>query len=731
MIVRASVALAVLAAVALSCRSGAGGPKPLDPNADRASLEQRAREATAAITDARLTAAASDPADWITHGGSYAETRYSELAKIDAGNAGQLGLAWFYDTNTNRGLEATPIVIDGILYATASWSTVFAIDARTGRQIWHYDPQVPREKGSDACCDVVNRGVAVYEGRVYVGTIDGRLIALDAANGRPVWEVQTTDTTRPYTITGAPRVVKGKVIIGNGGAELGVRGYVSAYDAKTGALDWRFYTVPGDPAQPQESAALEKALPTWSKSVGKGPAWWTVGGGGTVWDSMAYDPALDLLYVGTGNGSPWSRYARSPGGGDNLYLSSILALRPETGALVWHYQETPGDNWDYTATQHILLTTLQIDGKPREVLLHAPKNGFFYVLDRATGALLSAENYVEVTWAKGIDKKTGRPIEAKGTDYRAKTVVVKPSPYGGHNWQPMSFNPSTGLVYIPAQEIPTAFLLDKRFEYRPGRWNTGIDFKLITEAPRELVKGHLLAWDPVAQKEVWRVDHKTAWNGGTLTTAGNLVFQGTADGRFVAYRADTGAKLWEAPAQTGVIAAPVTYEIDGEQYVSVMAGWGGAFALTGGDAAAAAGVRNVGRLLTFKLGATAQLPPLEPVERKLAAWPAGEKPATAATVKQGEGLFAVSCSICHGAGGVSGGVLPDLRYSPVTPDRAAFEQVVRGGVRTANGMPSFAKDLSEKDVADIRSYLLAKASEEAAKLAGAGGAGGAPAAGNP
>ena len=717
--VRIALALAsaalVAALAAAGCQSGRGrAPHPLDPNADRAALEEHARVATAGIDDARLASAESDPADWLTHGGGYAEQRYSTLSQIDAASVGRLGLAWWYDTRTDRGLEATPIVVDGILYATASWSVAFALDARTGREIWRFDPEVPHEKGAYACCDVVNRGVAVYQGRVYLGTIDGRLIALDAATGEPVWQVQTTDTTRPYTITGAPRVVKGKVIIGNGGAELGVRGYVSAYDARSGELVWRFYTVPGDPSQPQESAALEKALPTWT-----GGEWWKVGGGGTVWDSMAYDPQLDLLYVGTGNGSPWSRYARSPKGGDNLYLSSILALRPDTGELAWYYQETPGDSWDYTATQHIVLATLEIDGRPRQVLLHAPKNGFFYVIDRGTGELLSAEKYVDVTWATRVDKKTGRPVEAAGTDYRSKPVVIKPSPHGGHNWHPMSFNPKTGLVYVPAQEIPLEFLVDKKFRYTPGRWNTGVDLSRITDAPREYVSGHLLAWDPVRQKEVWRVPHVTAGNGGTLTTAGDLVFQGTADGRFVAYRADDGEKLWEGFTQTGVVAAPVTYEVDGEQYVSVLAGWGGGFALAGGDAAASAGVRGGGRVLTYKLGGSAALPPVARPETTLAALPPGEKPASSRAVKRGEGLYAANCSVCHGAGAISGGVLPDLRHSAVVPDRAAFAATVLDGARKANGMPGFAGRLSAEDARDIRAYVLGKAA--AAATAGASG----------
>ena len=696
---RHGAAAALLLTLAFACRTGRGPDG--EPDAE---TQARLRAATASVDDARLVAAAGEPANWLTHGGTYAEQRYSPLAQIDAANVSQLGLAWSLETGTDRGLEATPIVADGVLYATASWSIVFAVDAKTGEELWRYDPQVPRATGAKACCDVVNRGVALYKGRVYFGTLDGRLIALDAASGKPVWEVVTVDQTRPYTITGAPRVVEGKVLIGNGGAELGVRGYLSAYDAETGALAWRFYTVPGDPSKPQESKALKQALKTW-----KGGEWWKVGGGGTCWDAMAYDPELRLLYVGTGNGSPWSRFVRSPGGGDNLYLSSILALRPDTGELVWYYQETPGDTWDFTATQHIILAEIPVLGKPRKVILHAPKNGFFYVIDRKTGKLISAEKFAEVTWAERIDRKTGRPVPIKSANYSKKPVVVKPSPFGAHNWQPMSFNPQTGLVYIPAQEIPMTFAVAKGFEYRPGAWNTGTDFGLITEVPRAAVSGSLLAWDPVKQKEAWRVPYTTPWNGGTLTTAGNLVFQGTATGTFVAYRADTGEKLWEAPAGTGIVAGPVTYEVEGEQYVSVLAGWGGVFALAGGDGAAAAGVRGGGRLLTFRLGGTATLPPPPPP-------PTGAPPGPTVAIalqpaKRGEALYGSYCMACHGAGAVSGGVLPDLRHT--SPEvSASFEAIVLGGARAGQGMPSFSELLTPDDVTAIHAYLEHQAALE-------------------
>ncbi|MBW2414082.1 MAG: PQQ-dependent dehydrogenase, methanol/ethanol family, partial [Deltaproteobacteria bacterium] len=551
-----------------------------------------------------------------------------------------------------------------------------------------WDPNVPREYAKKACCDVVNRGVAVYRGRVYVGVFDGRLAALDAETGKLVWQKVTVDQTQSYSITGAPRVVKGRVIIGNGGAEFGVRGYVSAYDADDGELVWRTYTVPGDPSKPFESPALAAAAETW-----KGGEWWKIGGGGTAWDSMAYDPELDLLYVGTGNGSPWTRHIRSPGGGDNLYLSSILALDPDTGELVWHYQTTPGDNWDFTATQHMVLAELEIDGQPRRVIMQAPKNGFFYVLDRETGEFISAEKYVTVTWASHVDPETGRPQEVPGQDYKDALALVRPTAFGGHNWQPMSYSPETGLVYIPAQEIQGAYRLDDDFVHRPGEFNTGTDMNVFALSTREAVSGHLLAWDPVAQKEVWRHQYGLPWNGGTVATAGNLVFQGTADGRFVAYRANDGEKLWEAHAGTGVIAAPITYEIDGVQYVTVVAGWGGAFALAAGDAAAAAGVQTDGRVLTFALAPP--FPSAEEIEELLT---------QTGGLNDAQRLFHAYCARCHGGSAVGGGVLADLRKS--SPEvQGAFKDIVLKGIFAGKGMPSFSQWLSEAQVDEIQAYV--------------------------
>ncbi len=669
------------------------------------------------VDDAALRSAGRSPDQWLTIGRDYAETRFSPLKQINADNVGRLGLAWSYDTQSLRGLEATPLVANGVMYASGDWSNVFAVDARTGRQLWRWDAKADRIRAERACCDVVNRGLALYKGKIYVGVIDGRLAALDAATGALRWEVQTTPVDEPYTITGAPRVVDGKVIIGNGGAELGVRGFASAYDAETGKLAWRFYVVPGDPAKGFESAALRKAAKTWT-----GEWWRNGGGGGTPWDSFAYDPEAKLLYVGTGNGSAWDRKLRSPGGGDNLYLSSIVALHVETGELAWYYQTTPGDQWDYTAVQQITLAELEIGGRQRKVLMQAPKNGFFYVLDRITGEILSAQPYAKVTWAKGVDLKTGRPVETKQARYGDQAVTQWPGPGGAHNWQPMSFNPGTGLVYIPALESSFLYVREHDFSRVPGFWNMGIDLSaafsggkgvpLLPASEYEPGTGtevgaasSLLAWDPVAAKPRWRIKYQEATGGGTLSTAGNLVFQGLSDGRLVAYAADTGRKLWEMQLGNGIMAAPNTWELDGKQYVSVLVGWGGAGGLYAPNPTHQ--YKAPGRLFTFVLDGKAGVQPVRGIEKP--ALTAIAFSATPAEVERGATLFGRRCSMCHGIGAVSGGDVADLRYAlPATYD--ALDKIVRQGAYQALGMPKFYF-LSQADVAAVKSYLLSRRKE--------------------
>lgn len=657
------------------------------------------------VDNAAMLTVETDGSEWLSYDRTWSQQRFSPLQQINTGNVDQLGLAWSIDLDNTRGLEATPLYHDGVLYTSLSWSRVMAVDAENGSILWSYDPGVDRARGRQACCDAVNRGVALWKGKVYVGTLDGRLIALDAKTGKPVWTRETVDREKPYTITGAPRVLNDMVLIGNGGAEFGVRGYFSAYDAATGDMRWRFYTVPADPAQgPQASPALEKALPTWSEKTR-----WDLGGGGTAWDSMAYDPALNLLYVGTGNGSPWNREVRSPGGGDNLYLSSILALSPETGELVWHYQTTPGDSWDYTATQQLTLAELEIDGKPRQVIMQAPKNGFFYVLDRATGELLSAEKFGKVTWAERIDMATGRPVEAPNARYETEPALIWPSPFGAHNWHSMSYSPLTGLVYLPYQEIPATyaneggnFVVRNAFNTGAGLENRGL--------PREYATGALIAWDPVKQAPAWRVERPNHWNGGTLVTAGNLVFQGTSAGQLEAYSADAGQPLWQFSTQTGVIAAPMTYRHNGEQYIALMAGWGGAAALFGGDAAVAVGTRNVSRMLVFKLGGKAALSPA-PLQQQVDRVP---QPVVAAAtdISAGADLYATYCMVCHGAGAVGGGVIPDLRHSSDAV-RDAWEAIVLQGAFSGKGMASFADSLSAEQARQIKLYVMQREYESA------------------
>jgi len=674
------------------------------------SVEKPKQDLSAATaSDQRIINANSEPQNWLAHGRTYDAQRYSPLGQINDKNIKNLGLDWHFDFETHRGLEATPIVIDGIMYATGSWSRVYALNAVTGELLWEYNPEVPGAWAVNACCDVVNRGVAVWQGKVYVGTLDGRLIALDAKNGNVIWDVLTIDKNFSYTITGAPIIVKGNVIIGNGGAEFGVRGYVSAYDAVTGKQVWRFYTVPGNPDKGFEAPILKKAAKTW-----KGE-WWKLGGGGTVWDSMSYDPELDLLYIGVGNGSPWNQAIRSPGGGDNLFLSSIVALKPETGEYVWHYQTTPGEMWDYTATQQIILTDLKIDGKIRKVLMQAPKNGFFYVLDRETGELISAKNYVKINWASKVDMKTGRPIEAPEARYYNNPWFAFPNPLGGHNWQSMSYNPKKHIVYIPAQEVPFLYVPDKNFKpVHPGV-NLGIDLAAASmpdekEAKRKvmaMIKGHISAWDPVNQKELWRVQHPGPWNGGLLNTDGNLLFQGNAAGYFVAYDSRNGDKLWSFPAQTGIVAAPITYSVKGVEYVSILAGWGGVFPLLAGEAALKSGkVSNNSRILTFKLGGSDSLPPWKYTEPDFPEPPKGK--GDKKTIAAGNAFFHRFCSSCHGDKAVSAGVLPDLRYSMTLHDDSWFD-ITLEGVLEDNGMVSFKGALDKTQLEDIRQYVISRA----------------------
>ncbi|RIV93358.1 PQQ-dependent dehydrogenase, methanol/ethanol family [Aurantiacibacter xanthus] len=664
----------------------------------------------------------SADAEWPLHGLDDTAQRFTDLEQINTGNVDRLGLAFAHDLGTDRGQEATPIMVDGVLYLVSAYDVVQAVDAVSGELLWEYDPQV-RAASARGCCGPVSRGVAVHEGKVFLGALDGRLIALDAKSGQVVWEVQTIDEADPlavnYTITGAPRVVGDLVLIGNGGAEFGVRGFVTAYKVNSGEQAWRFYTVPGKPGVPDHAAsdnAMDMAAETWAGD------WWKYGGGGTAWDAIEYDPELGLVYIGVGNGSPWNHQMRSDGKGDNLFLSSIVALDAKTGAYRWHFQTTPADSWDYTATQNIILADLEIDGKPRKVLMQAPKNGFFYVLDRETGDFISGKPFVNVTWATGLDPKTGRPIEAPSARYyrTGEPSFQFPSSGGGHNWPPMAFSPDTGLVYIPAQDVGMPYAAADE-EQVIGAYTSGVAMDgggaMTKEQRDELyagMKGYLIAWDPVRQKEAWRVNQVAPFNGGVLATGGGLVFAGNTARELAAYDAKSGAKLWSFDAQTAVIAPPISYAIDGVQYIAVLSGWGGGWPLTGGVMALQAGkVVGPNRLLVFKLDGKEVLPPFTP--------PAGPsraivsaRPADEASIARGNQLYARYCLRCHGTGVVSAGAYPDLRASGVVPGEA-FAAVVLNGALAANGMPSFAGKLTPAQLNDIRSFIEARSFEDLAQ----------------
>jgi PQQ-dependent dehydrogenase (methanol/ethanol family) len=685
------------------------------------------------VDTARILKADAEPGNWLTHGRTYGEQRFSPLKAINPETVGRLGLAWSYDLELGRGAEATPLVVDGTMYVTSAWSLVHAIDAQTGKRRWVYDPKVDRAVGAKACCDVVNRGVAVYSGKVFVGIIDGRLVALDARNGSVVWETVTVDQSQSYTITGAPRAANGLVYMGNGGAEYGVRGYVSAYDTETGALRWRFYTVPGDPSKGPDGAAsdgiMAKATATWNGE------WWRGGGGGTVWDAIVYDPEFDQVLVGVGNGSPWNQQIRSPGGGDNLFLASIVALDAKTGAYRWHYQTTPGETWDYTATQPIILADLVIDGAPRQVAMQAPKNGFFYVVDRTNGKLISAKPFLEMreakdtpegaplAWAYAVDPATGRPLENPAARYARGTVLVHPNPDGGHNWHPMSFSPQTGLVYLPMQDMAIDYAQPAAWKRQEGLQNIGVFIGAFPDDPqarraiRNSTVAALLAWDPVEQREVWRAQRRGPWNGGTLAVAGGLVFQGTVDGQFLAMEARTGRELWSYDNQAATLAGPITYEVGGEQYVAVPAGYGTAFFLIEGFFAPKEGAPINARVYAFKLGGSAPRPEI-PLRRI----PTPKPPVVTTTTDEyalGTGLYDHYCLTCHGIAAITGGVLPDLRKSGRLQDAGLWKRAVVDGDLASLGMPRFRPYVSPKDAELIRAYVARQAAmlfeEEAAR----------------
>lgn len=664
---------------------------------------------TGAINDQAILSADANQGDWLSYGRNYKEDRYSELAQITKENVGELGLAWASEVGTTKGLQATPLVVDGVMFFTGPFNHVWAYDARTGKEIWHLDPKFNHsEKNIDLCCGFSNRGLAMYKGDLFMGMLDGRLVSIDAATGKIKWDIMTIPEGSHYSITGAPRIVKGKVIIGNGGAEIGARGYVTAYDAETGAQEWRFYTVPGDPNQPYEHDDLAEAAKTWH-----GDDYWKQGGGGTVWDAMAYDPDLNLFYIGVGNGAHWDREHRSPGGGDNLYLSSIVALNPDDGSYVWHYQTTPGDSWDYTATQHIILADMDIEGQQRKVLMQAPKNGYFYVIDRTNGEYISADNFVYQNWTTGMDEN-GRPIEAEGARYTdGQQHWISPSSHGGHNWPPMSYNHKTGLVYIPTANQAEAFVHTKSPndpDALGGGFggNVSLNNKLYIpsvfdphpDAPAPLTQsGRLVAWNPKTQSEVWGVDQIGLYNGGLLSTSSGLVMQGDAEGMFSIRDAENGKLLKQFDLRSGIVSAPITYEVDGEQYITMLVGWGGYLAKLHKHVPRI----HPGTIYTFKIGGSAAYPEkLPPHEQPLTAMRDG---ATPDHIGNGWNVFTRFCVHCHPMPGAGHTTTPDLARSTDNIFNN-YENIVMDGALSAKGMPGMRGLISEEEINDVKSFIF-------------------------
>jgi quinohemoprotein ethanol dehydrogenase len=640
-------------------------------------------------------------ADWPTHGAGADESGYSRLDQINSSNIGHLGLEWSLALPGESTLEATPLAVKGVLYFTGSYAHVYAVDAMSGKQLWKYDPETWRHNPAKMRLSfAANRGVAYADGRVFAAALDGRLFALDAKTGNLLWSVETTRPDSMQTVTGAPRTFRGKVIIGNAGADFGARGYVTAYDAATGHRLWRFYTAPGSPRQNRGDPAMERAAATWTGR------YWQTGSGGAVWDSVTFDPEFNRVYLGTGNAGPYDPKTRSPGGGDNLYTASIVALDADTGKYAWHYQVNPRDSWDYDATQRMTLADLTLKGERHKVLMQAPKNGFFYVLDRQQGRLLSAGKVGKVTWADHIDIATGRPVEAHDIRYEAGAVTIWPSPLGAHSWQDMSFSPRTGLVYIPYMQVGARF---SKGSPEPGDVSIGgLNIGWVRRDPQD-GKGALLAWDPVNQQERWRVPLDTLWNGGTLATAGDLVFQGAADGQLSVYAAATGRRLWRFNAGLGISAAPLSYLAGAKQHVAVLVGYGG-------SASIGSNLMHVGwkygaqprLLLTFGLDGKAQLAPSAPPDMRVKAVDSPSIKLVDADVRAGRDLF-MACALCHGRDLVSAGApAPDLRESQIALNPDSFWAVVHDGTLMQRGMPRY-ESLTREQVMQIHAYIRAGA----------------------
>jgi quinohemoprotein ethanol dehydrogenase len=653
--------------------------------------------------------------DWLAYGRTHSEQRFSPLTDINRSTIARLGVDWYMDLPNDVGLVSTPLVIDGILYFTGTMNVIRAVDATTGELIWEYDPDVAGHIGHDRQVGWAhNRGISFSKGKIFAATWDGRLVALNARSGKLVWSTRTFDADKPLYITGAPKAFKDKVLIGNGGTEVGrSRGFVTAFDAETGAEAWKFYIVPGNPADGFENDAMAMAAETWT---GK---WWEHGGGGNAWHGITYDPELDAVYIGTGNGAPWNRRIRSPGGGDNLFLSSIVALDADTGEYRWHYQDSPGETWDYNSSMDIVLADIDVAGRPIKAILHAPKNGFFYVIDRVAGKLVSAAPFTRVNWATHIDLETGRPVETPDARYEDGEANVWPSAHGAHSWQAMSYNPVTRLVYLPTMNLGGRYVdmgLDESWRAEDFVGGTGVGlFEILI--PDDMPPGMLQAWDPVRQEAAWSVPQDHPWNAGTLTTAGNLVFQGRYDGVFQAYDATTGEEVWAHDLGLGISAPPITYKLNGRQYVALLVGYGGGYTM-----GFTPGLPNEGwaygvhtrRLVAFALDGDTTLPAQPPtsIPEPLVV---PDFAINETLAERGAGLYGSNCGICHGGGAVANAMAPDLRASAVPLDFAAFADVVREGVRVNRAMPPFAA-LEDDELEAIRHYIRALAHRDAERI---------------
>ena len=656
----------------------------------------------------------SNVKDWLAYGRNHNEQRFSPLAQINSKTIEKLGVEWYLDLLLDVGLVSTPLVKDGVLYFTGTMNVIRAVDARSGKLLWSYDPKVAEEIGGRKQVGWAhNRGISMFGDKLFFATWDGRLIALSLKTGKKIWSTRTFHIEEALYITGAPKAFKGKVLIGNGGTENGPsRGYVSAYDAETGELSWRFFIVPGNPDEGFENDAMKMAANTWTGE------WWNHGGGGNSWHGFTYDPEFDAVYIGTGNGAPWNQKIRSPEGGDNLFLCSVLALDAETGEYKWHYQTTPGETWDFNSNMDIVLADLEIKGETVKAIMHAPKNGFFYVIDRATGRLVSAEPFADINWASHVDMTTGRPVEIEGARYEDGQQVITPSPFGAHSWHAMSYSPKTGLAYIPTLHWAVEYdsnAYGDDWRGRPYALGTAVDF-VEGENPRAY-EGSLQAWDPVSQKQVWSNPQEAGWGAGTLVTGSNLLFQGLPTGKLVAYDALNGDPLWVYDAGLGISAPPITYELDGKQYLSILVGFGGGYA--SGFAFGASATKlgwaygaQTRRLLTFALSGSAKVPaqgkPMYAQPIFEADFNVNDDLAT-----EGETLYAENfCVTCHGANAIASGMAPDLRASaiPLSEMEPIFAKIVREGIKTGRGMPGIP-EFTDSELEALRHYIRMKAHE--------------------